>query len=132
MRSRAAQQFEADGQESSPAAVSEEAEVAYANEATRQQMEQETAKELVCVQAHQLLPVAVSGVAPTEVDVVIVIEIALMLLQLIAVRSSEGSESSSGQLIHPPRPKGCTAEGMPGVKRRPLPGMASRFLGTAD
>ena len=35
-------------------------------------MQQEAAQELVCRQAHQLLPVAVSGVAPTEVDVVIV------------------------------------------------------------
>ena len=60
------------------------------------------------------------------------IEISLMLFQLIAVRSSEGSESSSGQLIQPPTPKGCTAEETLGVQRRPLPGMASRFLGTAD
>ena len=35
-------------------------------------MEQEATEELVCRQAHQLLSVAVSGVAPTEVDVVIV------------------------------------------------------------
>ena len=34
-------------------------------------MQQEPAQELVCAQAHQLLPVAVSGVAPTEVDLVI-------------------------------------------------------------
>ena len=60
------------------------------------------------------------------------IEISLMLLQLIGVRSSEGSESSSGQLIQPRTPKGCTAEGMPGVERRPLRGMVSRFQDTAD
>ena len=34
-------------------------------------MQQEATEELVCVQAHQLLLVAVCGVAPTEVDVVI-------------------------------------------------------------
>jgi hypothetical protein len=35
-------------------------------------MQQETAQELVCRQAHQLLLVAVCGVTPTEADVVIV------------------------------------------------------------
>ena len=60
------------------------------------------------------------------------IEISLTPLQLISVRSSEGSESSSGQLIQPRTPKACTAEGMSGVKRRPLQGMARRCLDTAD
>ena len=60
------------------------------------------------------------------------IEISLMLLQLIGVRSSEGLESSSRQLIQPPTPKRCKAEGMPGVKRRSIRGMASRCLDTAD
>ena len=66
------QQFEADGQQLSATTVGEEAEVANTNKAPRQQMQQEAAQELICRQAHQLLPVAVSGVAPTEVDVVIV------------------------------------------------------------
>src|SRR6266852_3124304 len=34
-------------------------------------MQQEATEELVCVQAHQLPLVAVCGVAPTEIDVVI-------------------------------------------------------------
>ena len=58
------QQFEADG-------VGEEAEVRDANEAAREQMQQEAPQELVCRQAHQLLLVAMSGVAPTERDVAI-------------------------------------------------------------
>lgn len=64
--------MEADGQQLSATAVGEEAEVANTNKSPRQQMQQETAKELVCRQAHPLLPVAVSGVTPTEADVVIV------------------------------------------------------------
>ena len=55
------------------------------------------------------------------------IEISLTPLQLISVRSSDGSESSSGRLIQPRVQTGCTAEGMPGVERRPLRGMASRY-----
>ena len=49
------QQFEADGQQLSATAVGEEAEVADANEATREQMEQEAAQKLIGRQAHQLL-----------------------------------------------------------------------------
>lgn len=71
MSSRATQQFEADGQQSRTAAVSEEAEVADANEGTRKQMQQETAQELVCRQAHQLLLVAVCGVTPAKGDVAV-------------------------------------------------------------
>ena len=66
------QQLEADGQQTSATAVGKEAEVADANKATWKYMQQEAAQELICRQAHQLLLVAVSGVAPTEVDVVIV------------------------------------------------------------
>jgi hypothetical protein len=59
-------------------------------------------------------------------------DVSRSLLQLIPVRSSDGSESSSGRLIQPRVQTGCTAEGMPGVERRPLRGMASRCLDTAD
>jgi hypothetical protein len=41
--SGATQQLEADGQQSSAMTVGKEAEVAYTNKASRQQMEQETA-----------------------------------------------------------------------------------------
>jgi hypothetical protein len=68
--SGATQQLETDGQQSGATAVGNEAEVAYANEATRKQMEQESSQKLVSRQAHQLLLVAVCRVAPTEVDVV--------------------------------------------------------------
>ena len=60
------------------------------------------------------------------------IEVSLTPLQLISVRSSDGSESSSGRLIQQRVQRGCTAEGMPGVEGRPLRGMASRCLDTAD
>jgi hypothetical protein len=69
--SGATQLFEADGQQSSTTTVGKEAEVAYTNKASRQQVQQEATEELVCVQAHQLPLVAVCGIAPTEVDVVI-------------------------------------------------------------
>lgn len=58
--------MEADGQQSSATTVGKEAEVAYTNKASRQQMQQEATEELVCVQAHQLPLVAVCGVTPAE------------------------------------------------------------------
>jgi hypothetical protein len=60
--------LEADGQQAGAAAVGEEAEVADAYEAAREQMQQKTPQELVDGQLHQLLLVAVSGVAPAEDD----------------------------------------------------------------
>jgi hypothetical protein len=72
VNSEATQQLEANGQQSSATAVGEEAEVADANEAAREQMQQETSQELIRGQAHQLLLVAVCGVTPTEADLVVV------------------------------------------------------------
>src|SRR5258708_36336013 len=83
------------------------------------------------VTAHQPLSVIIRNQAklmsvpelvPGNRTLSLAIEISLTPLQLISVGSSEGSESSSGQLIQPRRPKGCTAEGMPGVKPRSLKG----------
>jgi hypothetical protein len=51
--------------------VGEEAEVADAHEAARQQVKQKTAEELVDREAHRPLLVAVGGVSPTECNVVI-------------------------------------------------------------
>ena len=51
--------------------VSEEAEVADAHKAARQQVQEEAAQELIDGQSHQPLLVAVSGVAPAESDVAI-------------------------------------------------------------
>jgi len=51
--------------------VSEEAEVADAHKAARQQVKQEAAQELCDRQSHEPLPVAVSGVSPAEGDVTI-------------------------------------------------------------
>ena len=51
--------------------VGEEAEVADAYEARRQQMEQEAAQELIDRQSHEPLLVAVRGIAPAEGDVAI-------------------------------------------------------------
>jgi hypothetical protein len=65
------QQFKADRQQMGATTVGEEAEVTDANEAAWEQMQQEAPQELVCRQAHQLLLVAMGGVAPTERDSVI-------------------------------------------------------------
>jgi len=51
--------------------VSEEAEVADAHKAARQQVKQEAAQELFDRQGHEPLLVAVCGVAPTEGDVAV-------------------------------------------------------------
>ena len=48
--------------------VGEEAEVADAHEASRQQVEQEATKELVDRQSHDPLPVAVSRISPSEAN----------------------------------------------------------------
>ena len=49
--------------------VGEEGEVADADEAAWQEVEQETAQELFNSQGHELLLVAVGGIAPAEGDV---------------------------------------------------------------
>ena len=51
--------------------VSEEAEVADAHKAARQQVKQKATKELFDRQGHEPLLVAVSGVTPTECDVAV-------------------------------------------------------------
>ena len=89
-------------------------------------------QQLSLIIRNQAKLMSVPELVPDNRVLSLAIEISLMLLQLIAVRSSEGSESSTRQLIQPRTPKGCTAEGMPGVKRRPLQAMARRCLDTAD
>src|ERR1700685_3575545 len=61
-------QVEAEGQQGGSSAGGEEAEVADAEEAWRQQVEQEAAEELIDGQAHDSLLVAVGGVPPAEAD----------------------------------------------------------------
>jgi len=56
----------ADGQQAGAVAVGEEAEVADAYEAAREQMQEETPSELIDGQLHQLLLVAMSRIAPAE------------------------------------------------------------------
>jgi hypothetical protein len=64
--------LEAQRQQRSAVAVSEEAEVANADEAGRQQMKQEAAQELLDIRSHEPLLVAVRGITPAEGDVAIV------------------------------------------------------------
>ncbi len=64
--------MQAQRQQRSAVAVGEEAEVADAYEARRQQMEQEASQELIDSQSHEPFLVAVRGVAPAEGDVAIV------------------------------------------------------------
>ena len=61
----------ADGQQPGAASVGEEAEVADAYEATREQMQQKAPQELINDQRHQFLLVAMSRIAPAEGDVTI-------------------------------------------------------------
>src|SRR5271170_6719410 len=68
---RASEQPEAQRQQRSAVAVGEKAEVADANEAWRQQMEQEAAQKLIDGQSHEPFLVAVGGIAPSEGDVAI-------------------------------------------------------------
>lgn len=61
----------AERQQGGTATVGEEAEVADADEAAGEQMQQEAAQELLGGQGHESFPVAVSGVAPAEGDVAV-------------------------------------------------------------
>lgn len=63
-----AKQAEAERQQLRSLSVGEEAEVADADEAAWEQVQQEAAEELVCRQAHDALPVVVRGVPPAEAD----------------------------------------------------------------
>jgi hypothetical protein len=62
---------EAERQEGSAAPVGEEAEVADAHEAAREQVEEEAAQELIDGQGHEPLLVRVSGISPAEGDVAV-------------------------------------------------------------
>ena len=68
---RALEQTEAERQQGGTLAVGEEAEVADADEAAWQQVQQEAAQELIGGQAHDALPVAVGGVSPAEADLAV-------------------------------------------------------------
>ena len=63
--------MEAERQECGAIPVGEESEVADADEAGRQQMEQESAQELIYGQSHEPLLVAMCRIAPAESDVAI-------------------------------------------------------------
>ena len=67
----AAEQSTAQGKECSAVAVGEETEVADADEARRQQMEQKAAQELIDREGHESLLVAVRGIPPAESDLVL-------------------------------------------------------------
>ena len=64
-------QLPAEGQQGGAAAVGEEAEVADADEAGGEQVQEEAAHELIGGHRHESLFVAVSGVAPAEGDVAV-------------------------------------------------------------
>jgi len=68
---RALEQSETERQQPGSLPVSEEAEVADADEAAWQQVQKKAAEELVDRQAHDTLLVAMSGVTPAEADLVI-------------------------------------------------------------
>ena len=65
------EQVEAERQERGAVPVGEEAEVADAHEAAREQVEEETAQELIDGQGHEPLLVGVSGISPAEGDVAV-------------------------------------------------------------
>jgi len=65
------EQVEAERQEGSAVPVGEEAEVADAHEAAREQVEEEAAQELIDGQGHEPLLVGVSGISPAEGDVAV-------------------------------------------------------------
>ncbi len=67
----ALEQTEAERQQCGSLSVGEEAEVADADEATGQQVQQEAAQELIDGQAHDSLLVAVGGVPPAEDDLAV-------------------------------------------------------------
>ena len=58
--------MKAEGQESSPPPVGEEAKVSNADKAFGKHMQEETAQELIQGKGHQLLFIVVSGVAPLK------------------------------------------------------------------
>ncbi len=61
--------MKAERQENGASPVGEKSEVADTHEATWQQMEQESAQELLDIQSHEPLLVAMGGVSPLEGDV---------------------------------------------------------------
>ena len=63
------EQLEAERQEDGALPVGEKSEVADAHEAAWQQMEQESTQELLDIQSHEPLLVAMGGVSPSEGDV---------------------------------------------------------------
>src|ERR1019366_444046 len=63
------EQLEAERQEDGALPVGEKSEVADAHEAAWQQMEQESAQELLDIQSHEPLLVAMGGVSPLEGDI---------------------------------------------------------------
>jgi hypothetical protein len=70
MRWYGGERCEAQRQQRSPLAVGQEAEVADADEALGEQVEQEAAQELIQRQAHRFLFIVVSRVAPAKGDLV--------------------------------------------------------------
>jgi len=62
---------EAAWQQGGASSVGEEAEVADADEALREQVKQETPQELVARDGHQFLLIVIGGVVPAEGDLVI-------------------------------------------------------------
>jgi hypothetical protein len=65
------EQLAAEGQQGGAAAVGEEAEVADADEAAGEQVQEEAAQELLGGQGHEPFPVAMSGVTPAAGDVAV-------------------------------------------------------------
>ena len=65
------QQLTGEGQQTGTASIGEEAEVADADEAAGEQMQEKAAQELVDGQRHQLFLVAMCGVAPAESNLAI-------------------------------------------------------------
>ena len=68
---RATEQMEAERQESGTSSVGQEAEVADAHEAGRQQVEQKASQELFLSQGRESVLVAVGGVTPAKSDVAV-------------------------------------------------------------
>jgi len=62
---------EAEREQRGSLSVGEEAEVADADEAARQQMQEEAAQKLIDGQIHDSLPVGVGGVPPAEADLAV-------------------------------------------------------------
>jgi len=58
-------------QESGAAAIGEEAEMANADEAFGEQVQQEAAQKLIERQGHQLVFIVVSGIAPAKGDLIV-------------------------------------------------------------